>query len=309
MLILNEQKYAEDLYLGKNNDVKSIASKIGYVTRYLLHAKGYGDNDIYNYTVQWLIEHHNTFDESCYSNLIADAIKRAHKHPFYNINRINITQSELDIISSLNNLRAEKVLFVLLCMAKQQSVAFNFTNGLVRYSLPDLCKAARISVPSDEREYILYEIVQHGFLGYPKKGDTKCLIVNFIDNDGDAVLSLDEMDCMELAYIYLRWKNNGEGYANCEFCNRLMKKSKKSKNRYCKECIPLVGDVPDGMKALMCTSDDCSNIFYVDVRNMTKCRCDNCQSKKNAENTRLRVQKFRNKCDVTLCSETGTIQN
>ena len=275
MLILNEQKYAEDLYFGKNNDVKSILSKIGYITRYQLYAFNYNDQDNYNNTVKWLQQNHNNFNESNYSNLIADAIKKAYKHPFYNMGHIKITQSELDIIASLNNLRAEKVLFVLLCMAKQQSAAFGFTNGLVRYSLPDLCKAARISVPSDEREYILYEIVQNGFLGYPKKGDTKCLIINFIDNDGDAVLSLDEVDCKELAYVYLRWKNNGEGYATCEFCNRLMKKSKKTISRYCKECIPIVGDVPDGMKAIQCI--DCGQIVYVSALNSKTCRCDNCQ--------------------------------
>lgn len=284
MLILNEQKYAENLYLGRNDDVKSILAKIGYITRYQLHVLNYNDQDNYNHTVKWLQQNHNNFNESNYSNLIADAIKKAYKHPFYNMGHIKITQSELDIISSLNNLRAEKVLFVLLCMAKQQSAAFGFTNGLVKYSLPDLCKAARISVPSDDREYILYEIVQSGFLGYPKKGNTKCLIVNFIDNDGDAVLSLDEIDCKELAYVYLRWKNKGEGYATCEFCNRLMKKSKKTNNRYCKECILLVGDVPDGMKVISC--EDCGELVYISTHNSKTCRCNNCQDNVNKKSKR-----------------------
>lgn len=289
MLILNEQKYAEDLYLGRNNDIKSILAKIGYVTRYHLYTLNYNDKDNYDCTVKWLNKHHNNFNESNYSNLIADAIKKAYKHPFYRIDSIKITQSELDAISSLNNLRAEKVLFVLLCMAKHQSVTYGFTNGLVRYSLPELCKSSRISVPSDEREYILYEIVQSGLLGYPKKGNTKCLIVNFIDNDGDAALSLDEMDCEELAYVYLKWKNNGEGYANCEFCNRLMKKSKKAKNRYCKGCMTFVGDVPDGMKAIQCV--DCSKIVHVSIFDSAKCRCDACQ----LQNRRVSYNKYNEK--------------
>ena len=83
--------------------------------------------------------------------MISDAIKRAHKKPFYYIENIKITQSELDIISSLGNLRAEKILFVLLCMAKQQAISNGFTNGLVKYSITDLCKTARISVPADDR--------------------------------------------------------------------------------------------------------------------------------------------------------------
>ena len=153
----------------------------------------------------------------------------------YIIDNIKITRSELEIISPLDNLRAEKILFVLLCMAKQQSMANGFTNGLVKYSITELCKTARVSVPADDREYILYEIVQRGLLGYPKKNDTQCLIVNFINTD-EVVLELDEMDCMELAYAYLSWKNDGKGYTKCQRCQRQMKQSKTKPKKYCEEC-------------------------------------------------------------------------
>ena len=235
MIILNEEKYAADLYCGKISNVKSLTTKIGYLTRYNLHILHDNDADNYKHTVEWMNKCHNYFDESCYSNLIADAIMRAHKSPFYHIDNIKITKSELEVISSLNNLRAEKVLFVLLCMAKQQSVAYGFTNGLVKYALPSLCKVARISVPSEEREYILYHIVQMGLLGYPKKNNTQCLIVNFI-NDDEAVLHLDEVDCQELAYVYLNWKNGGKGYTRCQRCNRLIKQSKTKPRKYCEDC-------------------------------------------------------------------------
>lgn len=235
MLILNEEKYAEDLYYGKNNDIKSVVAKIGYITRYNLYVLNYNDEDNYKFTVEWMTNHHNNFDESYYSNLISDAVKKAYKNPFYHIENIKITKTELDIISTLDNLRAEKILFVLLCMAKQQSVAYGFTNGLVKYSLPSLCKESRISVPTDEREYILYNIVQCGLLGYPKKNNTQCLIVNFI-NDDETVLNLDETDCQELAYVYLNWKNGGKGYTRCQRCHRLIKQSKTKPRKYCEEC-------------------------------------------------------------------------
>lgn len=236
MLILNEEHYAESLYNGKNDKIKSVVAKIGYITRYHLYSLGYSDEDNYKYTVQWMNAHHDNFDESYYSNLIADGVKRAHKNPFYHIDSIKIAQSELDAIASLDNLRAEKVLFVLLCMAKQQRVISGFTNGLVRYSLTELCKMARISVPADDREYILYNIVQNGLLNCPKKNDTKCLIVNFIDDDGESALDLDEIDCQELAYVYLNWKNSGKGYTKCQKCNRLIKQSKNGIRKYCEAC-------------------------------------------------------------------------
>ena len=236
MLILNEERYAESLYNGKNDKVKSVLGKIGYITRYNLYVLGYEDKDNYKYTVEWMNKNHDNFDESYYSNLISDAIKRARKTPFYHIDNIKIAKTELDLITSLDNLRAEKVLFVLLCMAKQQRVISGFTNGLVRYSLTELCKSARISVPADDREYILHNILQKGLLECPKKNDTKCLIVKCINDEEDTVLELDEIDCQELAYVYLNWKNEGKGYTRCQRCNRLIKQSKTKPRKYCEVC-------------------------------------------------------------------------
>lgn len=236
MLILNEERYAKALYDGKNQEVKSALAKIRYIARYLIHSEKRNNEDAYRLSVEWMEKYHDNFDESCYSNVISDAIKKAHQYPFYIIDKIHITQSELEIISSLDNLRAEKVLFVLLCMAKQQSMSNGFTNGLVKYSITDLCKMARISVPAEDREYILYEIVQRGLLGYPKKNNTQCLIVNFIDASDEVVLELDEIDCQELAYVYLNWKNNGKGYTRCQRCHRLIKQSKTKPRKYCEKC-------------------------------------------------------------------------
>lgn len=236
MLILNEEKYAKELYDGKNKEVKSALAKIRYITRYLIHSEEKNDDDVYKCTIEWMKKNHDNFDESCYSNVISDAIKKAHQYPFYIIDNIKITQSELDVISSLDNLRAEKVLFVLLCMAKHQRLSNGFTNGLVKYSITELCKLARISVPADDREYILYDIVKKGYLGYPKKNNTQCLIVNFVNNSDEAVLELDEVDCQELAYAYLNWKNHGKGYTRCQKCNRLIKQSKTKPRKYCEKC-------------------------------------------------------------------------
>lgn len=270
MLILNEKKYAEDLYLGKNNEIKSVTAKIGYVTRYQLYVLEYNDEDNYTYTVKWMNKYHDNFDESCYSKLITDAIKKAHKRPFYVIDNISVTQSELDAISLLDNIRAEKMLFVLLCMAKQQCISNGFTNGLVKYSLSSLCKIARVSVPTDEREYILYKIIQAGLLSYPKKNDTQCLFVNFIDYDGEMALKIDEIDFQELAYVYLQWKNSG-GYDRCEKCGRLFKKNKHRK--YCYECskYQAVGD-----KLVTCI--DCGKEFSVNSMDNETCRCKDCRN-------------------------------
>lgn len=290
MLILNEKKYAEELYNCQNNNIKSVAKKVEYITRYL-YAMGYDKDDNYRETVRWMNKNHENFDESCYSNLIADAVKKAHKKPFFNMDNIVITKPELEVIMSLNNLRAEKVLFVLLCMAKQQRVSYGFTSGLVKYSLSDLCKMARISVPTEEREYILNMILNCGYLSSPKKNDTKCLIVNFIDDNSESELEINEIDCQELAYVYLNWKNNGNGYTRCELCGRLIKKSKHTNNRYCRDCSEIVGDISDKTKVIKC--QDCGKLVYIDnYKNNVTYRCKDCQYEANKQNKREWKRKY-----------------
>ena len=45
MLILNEEKYAKSIYDGKNEEEKSILSKVGYITRYLLYVENKNDDE------------------------------------------------------------------------------------------------------------------------------------------------------------------------------------------------------------------------------------------------------------------------
>jgi hypothetical protein len=303
MLILNEEKYAQDLYCGKHPDVKSTIVKVGYITRYLLHSLKYDDKDNYMHTVEWMQTNHNNFDESTYSNLISDAIKRAHKMPFYKIDNIKITQYELDIIATLEDLRAEKVLFVLLCLAKQQAVSYGFEDGLVKYSLSDVCKMARISIPTEDREYILYNIIQTGLLGYPKKNNTKCLFVKFIDHEGESVLHLSEDHCTELAYEYLNWKNNSVGYDRCELCGKVIKQSKRNPKRFCKECAGVVGNVPNDVKVIKCV--DCGELVYIPVLNTKTCRCEPCQENYRRKYMKSLMQEKR----VSAASKIDTVQN
>ena len=291
MLILHEEKYAESLYYGNNDDIKSTVAKIGYVTRYLMHSLGCSNEDNYNITVEWMKYNHSNFDESTYSNLISDAIKRAKKNPFYNIDSIKITISELEAISTLEDVKAEKVLFVLLCMAKLQAISYGFTGGLVKYSLSDLCKMARISVPTEEREYILYNIIQTGLLGYPKKNNTQCLFVNFIDNDGEVAISLTENNCKELAYEYLNWKNGGIGYDRCELCGNILKQSKSNPKRFCRECTEIVGCIDKNTKVIRC--EDCGDLVYIPVLNTKTCRCEGCQKNVLNENWKEASQRYR----------------
>lgn len=286
MMILNEEKYAKDVLTGQRNDVKSIRQKIDLIARYNHHVLHKNSDDSYSSIIKWLEKHHDIFSEHGYSNIISDCIKKAAKRPFYYVDSVKITKKEMDLIVAQNNLRYEKILFVLLCMAKIQKASYGFDSGLISYNITELFKTARVSVPVDERENILHEFLKMDFIGLPMKNDTKCMFVKFVDeSEDDVVLELNEQDCGELAYAYLKYTGQSK-VSRCSKCGKLIKQSKKFGDM-CKGCQESSADI----KTRWCI--DCGKEFSVDIRNMTKCRCDECQHehRKEWDRERKRQQK------------------
>lgn len=285
MMILNEEKYAKDILMGQRDDVKSVRQKIDLIARYNHHVLHKNSDDSYSSIIKWLEKHHDIFSEHGYSKIISDCIKKAVKRPFYNVDSVKITQKEMELIAKQNNLRHEKILFVLLCMAKAQRDSYGFDNGLVSYNITELFKTARVSVPVDERENILHEFLKTGLIGLPVKNDTKCLFVKFVDDtEDDVVLELNEQDCGELAYAYLKYTGKGK-ITRCSKCGKLIKKSQKFGDM-CKGCQ----DSPSDIRIKWCI--DCGKEFQVSILNTKTCRCDECQNRHNKELKSLRNAKY-----------------
>jgi hypothetical protein len=270
MMILNEEKYAKDVLTGQRDDVKSIKQKIDLIARYNHHVLHKNKDDSYSSIIKWLEKHHDIFSEHGYSNIISDCIKKAAKKPFYHVDSVKITKKEMELIRAQNNLRHEKILFVLLCMAKVQRSAYGFDNGLISYNITELFKTARVSVPVCERENILHEILKLGLIGLPMKNDTRCLFVKFVDDSEDDVeLELDEQDCGELAYAYLKYTGQSK-ISRCSKCGKLIKHSSKFGDM-CKGCQ----DNSIDMNTKWCI--DCGQEFQVSTMNTKTCRCEPCQ--------------------------------
>lgn len=291
MMILNEEKYARDVLTGQREDVKNIRQKIDLIARYNYHVLHKNSDDSYSSIVKWLERHHDIFSEQGYSKIISDCIKKAVKRPFYNVDSIKITKCEMDIITSQDNLRYEKILFVLLCMAKIQKISYGFDNGLISYNITEVFKTARVSVPVDERENILHNLLKLGLIGLPVKNDTKCLFVKFMENsDEDIVLELNERDCNELAYAYLKHTAQSK-ISRCAKCGKLLKQSNK------------FGDICKGCKEFSCNVKirwciDCGDTVYVsNIKDSRTCRCEECAKKERQRINKEYYQKSKIKTD------------
>lgn len=271
-------------YVNQENPEETIRD----LARYNHHVLGMKKEDSYDAILSYMTKNCSDFYEEKYFKIIYRNIASAKKYKFRNVAPVVITRAEIDKIASLNDIRKEKIAFVLLAVAKYYNNVSDDNNNRMYMSISDLFKLSRVSIPSKERAgylHFAYQdeiLVEHTFVG------TNLKVVAFVNNDSDPVLKLVEDDYKELAYTYLNYKNGG--YKRCKNCGRLFKMHKNAPGRlYCKEC----GQTKEisKFKAMKCI--DCGADFVVDTRNTNKCRCDCCQYEVNKENTRKRVQKYR----------------
>ena len=308
MLIFNfsEKRDIENMikkgYINEDNYPETIRK----LATYNFHMLNLEKEDNYDEIKKYMNKYAKDFFEPEYMNIIYDKIRMVKKIPIVDIDHIGITKSELDKISKLNDIRKEKIAFVLLAVAKFNDVKLQRTDHRVNLSNSKICKLARITMRISERDSFMKFLIDDGVIEVstnPKSNSKKVLIVSEDDND-EVVLKLHEVDYEELAYNYLMYKNDGDGYVRCEYidrdgngCNRVFKLNSKNKNGNIKYCHMHREYQPVGNKIITCV--DCGKEFIVGALNTETCRCEVCnevyQKKRNAEKNRAYRERLKNK--------------
>ena len=265
------------------------------LARYNYHVLGMDKEDNYDAILAYMKKNCVDFYEEMYFKIIYRNIASAKKYKFRDVAAVKITQGEIDKITSLNDIRKEKIAFVLLAVAKYYNNVSDDNNNRMYMSMSDLFKLARVAIPCKDRATYLRFAYQEGVLAEHTFVGTNLKIVSFVDDNSDVVLELNEDDYKELAYTYLNYKTGG--YKKCKSCGRLFKMKKSAPGRlYCKEC----GHKEDWneFKVIQCV--DCGTEFMVSSSNSETNRCECCyleyRRRYKAEKERERRAKL--KCSV-----------
>lgn len=278
------EKKMHSNYVNQDNPEETIRD----LARYNYHILGMKKEDNYDSILSYMSQNCTDFYEEKYFKIIYRNIASAKKYKFRNVKSVKITRTEIDKIIGLNDIRKEKIAFVLLAIAKYYNNVSSDNNNRMYISISDLFKLSRVAIPCKERASYLHFAYQEGILVEHMFVGTNLKVVGFIDDNNDTVMELYENDYKELAYVYLNYKNGG--YKYCKQCGKLFKMNKNAPGRlYCKDCGQK--EETDRFKVMKCI--DCGAEFAVDIRNMNKCRCDSCQHEVDKEKTRQRVQKYR----------------
>lgn len=294
-----ERKIKEN-YVNKDNPEETIRE----LARYNYHVFGMKKEDNYDAIVDYMRKNWSEFYEEQYFKIIYRNISSAKKYKFRDVSFVKISKSEIDKISSLNDIRKEKIAFVLLAVVKYYNNVSPDNNNRMYISISDIFKMARVSIPCKERATYLhfaYEeglLVEHTFVG------TNLKIVGFVDDDSETVMELGEGDYKDLAYVYLNYKNGG--YKACKRCGRLFKMHKNAPGRlYCKECAQK--EESKSFKIIKCV--DCSADVVVGIFNTKTCRCPECQEIANKECAKNWARQYREKNKCVDLPQNLTTQN
>ena len=268
--IFNEKRTIESIIENKAVNEVNITQTIKKLARYNYYVSGLSQDASYDMIVNYMKENSPDFTEVGYYKVVMGCIKDASKGAWKNIDKVVITKEELERIQALDDIRKEKLAFVLLADAKYDNACKNSQLNLSYLSLSDLYRLARVTMPVKERSMFLHFLYADGLVEMnlnPLSTNKKLTYIS--ENDDDVGLVLTENNYKELAFTYMNWKKGG--YKECKSCGRLFKT--KTNAQYCKKCSPKYQPVET--KTIVCI--DCGEEVIISAKNNKSCRCIYCQ--------------------------------
>lgn len=282
--LFNERAAIENMIKMHIVDNDNIFVTIKDLARYNYFVHQMDNDENYQSVLRYVQANGKNVNEENVYQIIDECVRRAKKHQFKQVDEVCIKKSELDFIVSMNNIKQEKIAFVLLATAKYYDVVRNTEYCTAYMKNSDICKLARVTIPVSERNVFMQFAYDRGVLSRHSRAASIEKKVLFVSNDesDEVVLRLKENDFKDLAYTYLAYKTPRQ-FRRCVVCNCWMKKDSKDR-RLCKECADKETKESNTVKIIQC--DDCGQSVYVSVFDTKTCRCEECQNVANRQSKR-----------------------
>ena len=231
-VVLNEKKQAE--YIIEKGEVgNKPTSTLFLLAKYYRQKENLNKEQTFNKLNEFMEKNYKNYNSATWEDIIEDISKKANKYPLREIDYIEITKSEIDMIRNVCDIKYEKLLFTMLCYAKLYNKISDKNNGWVNTDIKELFRVARVSVRYRNDKFLyLNDLETAGLISFSNKNDNLNLRITFIDDNNEAVLKID--DFRELGYEYLNYIGDGK-FIRCDCCKRLVRKT-NNKCLYCHQC-------------------------------------------------------------------------
>lgn len=228
-MIFYEKERAEELLKSGFTSFMNFAD-LSLLARYFKHM-GKNKIQIRNSLIEFCTKFVPDFNEVLSRNTIENAIKTVDKYGIRFPINVAVTKSELEIIRACGNYKRQKILFVMLVIAKY--FKYNNTNLIPNKSdkfdhsfysnekMTNILRMANVNVSKKERNDIQYSLQQMGFI---TSIGVRAFQINFVDEKSDAEIIVTDMNRLIDFYPFY-----------CEICGRIIK-NKAKRHNLCSVC-------------------------------------------------------------------------
>ncbi len=228
-MIFYDKKRAEEIL---ENGFSSFMSfeELFILAKYFRDEEGENDREIKDSLNDFCARHQSGFNEVLSRKKIASAIRSSKKNKLRTDIEININKKELDSIKMLKSHNLQKILFVMLSIAKYLKANYipknkdkedNNKYYVYSYNFIKILKMAKVNVSKHKRKLLLYELEQSGFITTYPNGYFE---VNIACDDSDTIITLNSLDDIIDHYVI-----------TCDACGKILDNVSKM-HCMCTEC-------------------------------------------------------------------------
>lgn len=229
-IVLNECEYVEkvldECVLGPKP-----TETLSRIARYYFSVGGAKKSDIHTELENFMLRCDPTINLVKWQETLDKIIKGATKFPLIHIENVPITDKEMGICDSLEGVQSRRLLFTLICLAKYSNFVNEKNGGWVNRQDKEIFKLANVVTSIKRQSLMLNDFRSAGLIRFSRKVDNVNINVLCLDDDGAAVLKIN--DFRNLGYQYMRF--HGGAYIECEECGLVIKK-RSNAQKYCHDC-------------------------------------------------------------------------
>ena len=235
---LKETEWAADAIASPSLG-KSPYDTLRKVARYYID-EGMKPNGVYAEVEKYVLQCDKAASLVKWERTIDAAVQFAAKHNAVNIDKITVTESELETISKIQSGNQERRLaFTLLCLAKYWNVRNHVDSYWVNSTDSDIMKMANIKTSIKRQCKLYHDLRDSGLISFSHKIDCNHVCVSFANDDSPAMIEIT--DLRNLGNQYMMYI--GQPYFACVECGIVIKKDNPDKGRtqkYCRDCAAAV---------------------------------------------------------------------
>ena len=234
-LILNETEIVNNILEGK----EKLPSNSGKIIRIIIKnmiLKNKNNEEIENIVIN-ILEHTygNNFNRAYWKKIIASMIKdlKSKNIKMIDIDNIKIYKEELEIIKSLEDLKTEKIAFILLVYAKINNIVNKFSDGKINIPITNILKESLLRC-GNESKMLMSNLYKLKYIKQSNTCDNTSLKINYLHEQGELAFIIDDLRDYQPITWYLEYRL-GLKYKKCKRCGKRFEVKSNNKGR-CNEC-------------------------------------------------------------------------